>query len=96
MTGTSEALRRKANAHGHALAFVMIDADNFKQINDVYGHTVGDQALVEMAQRIQSILLQGAYLARLGGDEFAFAAAYDPAEPERIEDLGSVLIRATI
>ncbi|MEM6584541.1 MAG: EAL domain-containing protein, partial [Pseudomonadota bacterium] len=87
MTANSESLRRKANALGRALAFVMIDADNFKQINDMHGHLVGDQVLVEFAQRIKSVLPKEAHLARLGGDEFAFAMTYDPAEPERVEDI---------
>mgnify|MGYP001800300004 CR=1 FL=1 len=87
MAANSEGLRRKANALGRALAFVMIDADNFKQINDMHGHLVGDQVLVEFAQRIKSALPKEAHLARLGGDEFAFAMTYDPAEPERVEDI---------
>ncbi len=87
MKVTSEELRQRANEQGMALAFVMIDVDNFKQINDMYGHSIGDGVLVELSWRVQDVIPKGAHLARLGGDEFAFAMTYDPAEPERVEDL---------
>jgi len=87
MASASETLRREASAQGFAVAYVMIDADNFKQINDMYGHAAGDSVLVEFARRIEDILPKNAYLARLGGDEFAFATTYDPAHPERVEDI---------
>jgi diguanylate cyclase (GGDEF)-like protein len=87
MVTNSEALRREASAQGRALAYVMIDADNFKQINDMYGHSAGDEVLIEFARRIAALLPADAQLARLGGDEFAFALSYDPAQPQRVEDL---------
>lgn len=87
MSTWSDRLRGEANAQGSALAYIMIDADNFKQINDMYGHAVGDDALVEFANRIRSTIPKDACFARLGGDEFAVATAYDPAQPERVEDL---------
>jgi diguanylate cyclase (GGDEF)-like protein len=51
--------------------FVLLDLDGFKEINDAFGHSAGDQVLVEMARRIQRILGEGDVVARLGGDEFA-------------------------
>jgi diguanylate cyclase (GGDEF)-like protein len=56
---------------GVRVAVLMLDLDGFKQINDVYGHAVGDRALMETAERISSATREGTMLARLGGDEFA-------------------------
>ncbi|HEX8059179.1 MAG TPA: GTP cyclohydrolase IIa, partial [Novosphingobium sp.] len=54
------------------VAIAMIDLDNFKQINDSYGHHVGDIVLAEAARRMRALVpKQGALLCRLGGDEFA-------------------------
>ena len=52
----------------HALLF--IDLDKFKEINDVRGHSYGDEILIQVASRIKKILKHGDVLSRLGGDEF--------------------------
>jgi diguanylate cyclase (GGDEF)-like protein len=52
-------------------AVLMLDLDGFKSINDAYGHAVGDQALIEFAQRISATMRSGAIFIRVGGDEFA-------------------------
>lgn len=49
---------------------LVVDIDDFKQINDHHGHPVGDRALRATAERIQRLLREGDVLARLGGDEF--------------------------
>jgi len=87
MARVTEELRAEANGKGMAVVYCMIDLDNFKQINDMNGHTAGDSALVELANRIGNALPGEANLARIGGDEFAFVMAYDPAQPERVDDL---------
>jgi diguanylate cyclase (GGDEF)-like protein len=59
-----------ARRHRRPLALMMIDLDEFKQINDRFGHHVGDALLREIAERIQSCLRVSDCVARLGGDEF--------------------------
>ncbi|CAK0781560.1 two-component system, cell cycle response regulator [Gammaproteobacteria bacterium] len=60
-----------AQRSGRSLAICYFDLDGFKSVNDQFGHDAGDQLLVEMTSRLQSILRAGDTLARLGGDEFA-------------------------
>ncbi len=87
LTTRSEELRKRARERSNAVAFIMLDVDNFKQINDINGHLVGDEVLVTLANRIRDTLPKDAWLARLGGDEFAIAISYDPAFQERVDDL---------
>ena len=49
---------------------MFLDVDNFKKVNDIYGHNMGDQLLVGIADFLQEVL-EGCFIARIGGDEFA-------------------------
>ncbi|MBQ0743281.1 MAG: diguanylate cyclase [Pseudomonas sp.] len=53
------------------LAVLYLDMDNFKQINDTFGHSTGDQLLQEVAQRLKQCVRESDTIGRLGGDEFA-------------------------
>lgn len=55
---------------GHGTLFFMIDLDDFKQINDRYGHQVGDQVLVAFADRLRQLCRERDILVRWGGEEF--------------------------
>ncbi|UFQ02500.1 GGDEF domain-containing protein [Pseudomonas fitomaticsae] len=70
-------------------ALLLIDIDNFKQINDLYGHTAGDRLLISLSEMIRSQLPQSALAARLGGDEFVMLLG--DASHEQIMVLGSEL-----
>lgn len=61
----------RAGRHGHSFAVIMIDLDNFKYINDTFGHPIGDMVLKELSAMLGEGLRHGDVLARLGGDEFA-------------------------
>jgi diguanylate cyclase (GGDEF)-like protein len=65
-----EALAQAA-AHGQRAAVMFIDLDRFKNVNDMLGHGVGDQLLVQAAKRLEGCARAGDFVARLGGDEFA-------------------------
>ena len=52
-------------------ALLLVDLDGFKQINDTFGHSAGDDCLKEVAARLRSTCADDSLIARLGGDEFA-------------------------
>ncbi len=62
---------------GEPLTVLFLDLDGFKQINDAYGHDVGDQMLAAVASRFRASLRPDDYLARFGGDEFVVASRVD-------------------
>ncbi len=69
-----EALRQelmRARRYGHNSSLLMLDADNFKAINDTYGHDVGDAVLRHLALSCRSVLRSIDVVGRLGGEEFA-------------------------
>ncbi|MGC4243849.1 MAG: EAL domain-containing protein [Herbaspirillum sp.] len=62
----------RATGNGQRFAVAILDLDGFKAVNDLYGHTHGDQLLVEVGQRLTAVCLDERFhLARLGGDEFS-------------------------
>jgi diguanylate cyclase (GGDEF)-like protein/PAS domain S-box-containing protein len=76
-----DALAASARSGQHG-AVLFIDMDNFKAINDVLGHAVGDLLLVEAAARIGACLREADMVARLGGDEFVVLVASVPGDAE--------------
>ncbi|HET7863974.1 MAG TPA: EAL domain-containing protein, partial [Burkholderiaceae bacterium] len=73
----------RAKARGGMLALAFIDVDNFKQVNDYYGHMLGDALLIAVAQRIRHNIRPADTLARISGDEFLLLL--NPLD--RLEDL---------
>jgi len=61
---------KKARRYNYPLTFAYIDLDNFKKINDLFGHSTGDSVLQFIAQAIKRDIRPGDWVGRLGGDEF--------------------------
>jgi len=72
-------------------AFCYIDLDHFKLVNDTCGHSVGDILLATVAQNMQKVLPENAYLGRLGGDEFGLIL-FD-TQPEQVKSVCARVIR---
>jgi diguanylate cyclase (GGDEF)-like protein len=81
-----ETMIAEARINATMFGLIYIDLDEFKQINDLYGHQVGDQFLQEVALRMKRQLRSRDLLARLGGDEFAvlLSMVHSRAEVEEI------------
>ena len=79
--------------HGVPFAVMLIDLDHFKEINDKYGHEVGDQVLRTVAERMRQITRSGDTVARQGGDEFVVLVA-DLANLENAEIMGEKVLEA--
>jgi diguanylate cyclase (GGDEF)-like protein len=73
----------RADRHGHALIVLAFDLDNFKQINDRFGHVIGDSALMEFARRLTKATRGSDFAARTGGDEFLVVLPECP--PEKVK-----------
>jgi diguanylate cyclase (GGDEF)-like protein len=68
--GVAESELARDRRYEHSLAVIMLDVDFFKSINDRYGHSVGDQVLLEVAVQLKNSLRQTDIACRYGGDEF--------------------------
>jgi len=71
-TATRELEREisRARRYHHTFSIMMIDLDNFKNINDTYGHLEGDKVLVDFAQKAKAAIRETDQISRFGGDEF--------------------------
>ncbi|HVL81619.1 MAG TPA: diguanylate cyclase [Actinomycetota bacterium] len=68
----------RASRHGRAVSLVLLDLDDFKQVNDAWGHQTGDRVLVRLAEHFRRNLRRGDAAFRLGGDEFALILPETP------------------
>jgi diguanylate cyclase (GGDEF)-like protein len=82
----------KARASGNRLALGVMDLDGFKAVNDLYGHSVGDRLLVQVANRLSKTLTASKPF-RLGGDEFAIIAPLPPENDRLVTNANAVTAR---
>ncbi|WP_187436248.1 putative bifunctional diguanylate cyclase/phosphodiesterase [Bradyrhizobium hipponense] len=80
---------------GERFALAFLDVDNFKHINDYYGHTVGDALLVELSKRLGRDLRDSDMLSRISGDEFLLLLSPIQSQEEVAEFMQSTLERLT-
>lgn len=79
---------KRSGMHG---ALLMVDLDNFKPLNDKYGHDIGDQLLIEVSTRLRSCVREIDTVARMGGDEFVLVINDLHPQPKRAFSLISLL-----
>ncbi len=81
---TEISLRLKtAKFHNKPFALLYLDLNNFKTVNDNFGHSVGDELLIQVANRLQDTISETDFIARMGGDEFLIFT-------DLIDDMSSV------
>ncbi|MFZ4478820.1 MAG: sensor domain-containing protein [Rhodoferax sp.] len=87
-----------AEKQNHQGALLMVDLDNFKNLNDALGHAQGDEVLQRFAKRLSSAVREGDTVARMGGDEFAVLLDRLSLEPQKalgqVEAVASKIVEA--
>ena len=86
------ALLESSKRHHKSIAFIMFDLDRFKDVNDSFGHSAGDELLKLVSERFLLRLRDGDFIARLGGDEFAIVMQ-DFTQPEDAGRLANDMIK---
>ena len=84
---------RHARRYERGFAFMLIDLDWFKEVNDRHGHGIGDELLIEVAHRLLSCVRESDTVARFGGDEFA-AILEDTVEREEAEHVARRMVES--
>ncbi|MCV2403995.1 EAL domain-containing protein [Marinomonas sp. C2222] len=85
----------KSTTSESVFALVLMDLDNFKMINDSFGHNAGDDLLIEVSNRLKNNIPENAILSRLNGDEFAIVIP-NTSSSEKIEELSTELYNTII
>ena len=91
LSKVEQTLARAKRHPEHNFALLFIDLDNFKQINDNYGHQAGDDFLIEVSQRLKTSVRENDAVARLGGDEFVVLLDLLP-DSELAEEIAARII----
>lgn len=76
-----------AKEKDRVLAILFFDLNGFKQVNDIYGHAVGDEVLVIVARRLELAIRKGDNISRLGGDEYLVGLMMDKEHISKVRDI---------
>lgn len=92
---TEEIIRQRlaVRPSSQPYAFLLLDVDRFKSVNDTFGHPIGDKVLEETAELLRATFREGDVLGRLGGDEFCVFLSGEHLEKSRLESALSSLHR---
>ncbi len=77
---------------GEKIGLLLCDLNEFKQVNDTYGHYIGDQLLVAVGKKLQSLVREGDTVARIGGDEFLLIIEHLKSKDELLELLQKIKV----
>ena len=69
------------------LIIMFLDLNGFKQVNDIYGHAVGDEVLIIVAKRLELAIRNGDHISRLGGDEYLLGLMMDKQNLNEVEGM---------
>lgn len=98
-TSLSEAMSaamQAADVERTGFGCLYIDLDQFKAVNDTFGHAVGDELLRSVTERMQSNLGPGVLLARVGGDEFVALVSHEPDQHDQVQRVARRLLRCLL
>jgi diguanylate cyclase (GGDEF)-like protein len=90
----STSMIEAARENSSDIAFLLLGLDNFRHVNEVYGHETGDQLLVEVSSRLTELMPAGGALARLGSDEFIAVVPFEVRDKNAIDRLAAKMIDA--
>ena len=85
----------RADAGSYRTALLLVDLDDFKAVNDTYGHPIGDQLLIAFAERLRACVRAGDAVARIGGDEFAIVLD-NVTTPNTVERIAHTVVHAAM
>jgi diguanylate cyclase (GGDEF)-like protein/PAS domain S-box-containing protein len=88
-----ERARRQCQRYGSGFALLLMDLDGFKEVNDTYGHELGDRLLSALGTRLRGVLRASDTFSRLGGDEFAVLLP-TAMPPQQAVEVGTKLIKS--
>lgn len=83
--------RLRAGTPSRVVSLTLVDIDDFKHVNDTFGHIVGDELLVQVAGRLRQAMPTGTMLARLGGDEFVIYSGHAGTDAQIQQDAAAIL-----